>query len=144
MAQNSTKSSWAGLAILVIAGVHTLFGVLGGLRVLPDPQMQRLVGDRVPLLELKPALFASEPSLAAMTMFWFLFFGLALFPLGALVRHFEKELVRIPRFVGYQLVGLGFAGVLFLPASGFWLVFIPAWQILSRRRPRVGQAVGAR
>lgn len=128
------KQTWAGIAILVIAGVHTTFGLLGGLRILPDPEMQRLVGERVPLLELQPAALGAAPTLASLTMLWFLFFGVALVPLGALVRHLEKRDVPVPHFVGYQLIALSLSGALFLPASGFWFALIPAWQVFRQNR----------
>ena len=127
-------STWAGIALLIIAGIHTAFGLLVGLRLLPDPEMQRLVGERVPLLELKPVFLQQVPlELAPLTMFWFLFFGLAVVPLGALVRHLEKQRQPVPHFVGYHLLALCLAGVLFMPASGFWFVLLPAWIILRRR-----------
>lgn len=135
----STAASkpWAGLSLLIIAGIHTAFGLLAGLRLIPDAQMQRLVGDAVPLLHLKPAGFGAEPTLAALTMFWFLFFGFALIPLATLLRHLEKKAEPIPRSIGYQLIALSLGGALFLPASGFWFALIPAWQIL--RKPKAAE-----
>ncbi len=103
----SQGSTWAGIALLIIAGIHTAFGLLIGLRLLPDPEMQRLMGERVPLHELKPVFLQQAPlELAPLTMFWFLFFGLAVVPLGALVRHLEKQGQPVPHFVGYHLLAL--------------------------------------
>ncbi len=126
---------WAGTALLVIATIHTAFGVLAGLRILPDPEMQRLAGDRAPLLELTPGFgVLSEVQPLPLLMFWFLFFGFALYPLGFLVRHLERKGERVPYFVGLQLLALGIGGGIMLPASGFWTVLVPAYNILRGQR----------
>lgn len=126
---------WSGVAVLIIAGVHTALGVLAGLRLLPDPQMDRLAGDRVPLLELGPG-FALSPTADAltMTMFWFLAFGIALVPLGSLLLSLERTGRSIPCAVGVQLGLLAVGGGFFLPASGFWLALLPAFNIWAQAR----------
>lgn len=135
VAGTSTPRRWAGSALLFIVAIHTALGILVGLRWLPDPQMDRLAGSRIPLLELTPG-FGSLPEvdLLPLVMFWFLFFGFALIPLGFLVRHLERKGESVPSFVGIQLIILGLAGGILLPASGFWTVLVPAWNILRKRK----------
>lgn len=129
-----SRRRWAGTALLLIAAIHTTFGLLAGARVLPDPKLEALVGDRVLLLDLRP-LMGADADMAVLTMFWFLFFGLVLASLGALMRHLERER-ELPRFVGFHLAALGLGGGLFLPASGFWLALLPAYNVLAQRPTR--------
>lgn len=133
--KKKTPARWAGSALIAIASIHTAVGLLGGLRWLPDPEMDRFAGSRVPLLELKPGFaLAGDVDLLPLTVFWFLFFGFALLPLGFLLRHLEKIELPVPRSIGIQLMFLAGAGAILLPASGFWLVLLPAWNILRTTR----------
>ncbi|TPV93007.1 MAG: hypothetical protein B7733_22870 [Myxococcales bacterium FL481] len=105
--------------------------MLLGARVLPDPQLQARVGDRVILFDLQ-LLMGSSADFVTLTLFWFLFFGFALAPFGALMRHVERER-ELPRFVGLHLAALGLGGGLLLPASGFWFALLPAFNVLTGR-----------
>jgi len=127
--QKGSRRRWAGAAILVIAACHTLFGLLLTARLIPDPGFDALVGERNVLVELLTAWSWAPTDPILVSMFWFFFFGFAFLPLGLLVRALEKKEVEIPKGVGFSLGVLGVAGGLCLPASGFWLVLAPAWNI---------------
>lgn len=126
----SPKGRWAGRGLLIIAAVHSIFGLLAGARIIPDPQMQALIGDRAVLSGMVPPLGVSgQLDLAQMLLFWFFAFGVALIPLGLLVHHLERSGQRVPQMIAAALVGLALLGGLFIPASGFWLALLPAWNI---------------
>ena len=54
--------------------------------------------------------------------FWYLMTGVALLALGELARWTVRETGRVPARLGGWLVGMGVSGIVFMPASGFWLV----------------------
>lgn len=127
---NRKAGRWAGNALLAIALLHCAFGLLAGARVIKDPELQALVGDRALLFEMRPPLGSTTPlQVAHVALFWFLAFGVALLPLGAVIRHLERTAQEVPRSLAWQLAALAVAGGVFLPASGFWLALIPAWNI---------------
>ena len=54
--------------------------------------------------------------------FWHLVAGTFLFALGELFRSTVRETGRVPARLGGWLIGVGVAGIVLMPASGFWLV----------------------
>lgn len=106
------RHAWIGRAIVGIGVVHTLFGLWfmrGTLREL-----------------LHEGLFNTvhgQPTREA--TFWFLFTGLALVVLGALVHWLEARGIAPPAFLGWSLLALTGAGIFIMPASGFWLLLAP-------------------
>ena len=54
--------------------------------------------------------------------FWYMFTGLAWLALGGLARWTARETGRIPARLGGWLIGIGATLVVFVPASGGWLV----------------------
>ena len=54
--------------------------------------------------------------------FWYLMTGVSLLALGELARWTVRETGGVPARLGGWLVGMGMTGVVFMPASGFWLV----------------------
>ncbi len=66
--------------------------------------------------------------------FWFTFAGLAVVLVGALVDAIERSGADVPRFAGWALLGAAALGCFVMPASGFWLVLVPALGLLARRR----------
>ncbi len=57
---------------------------------------------------------------------WFFYGGIALILLGLLTTHLERENVRIPQLFGWGLFAWAVLGIVVTPASGFWLLLIPA------------------
>jgi hypothetical protein len=120
---------------MCIAALHVAIGLLTGTRLVQDPKLQELVGDRAPVLELTPFMgLQAAPDLAVMMTFWYLFFGLLLFLYGSLIRHSESITPKLPTFVAVHLAGLALLGGFFLPASGFWLALVPAYLVLRQQR----------
>jgi len=69
-----------------------------------------------------------------MAMVWFLLFGFLLIYSGAVLDRLERSGGKLSRVLALGLGGLCAVGVLLMPASGFWLGFIPALQIWLRSR----------
>lgn len=71
----------------------------------------------------------------SLNLFWFLSFGFVALMLGGIVRHLELHGMTVPAWLGWTLLGYGIGGVVFLPASGLWL--LPpqgAWILWKARR----------
>ncbi len=61
---------------------------------------------------------------------FFMLFGVLAILTGALALWAFTVLGGLPAFFGWGLVFVAGVGVFFMPASGFWLVFMPALMIL--------------
>jgi hypothetical protein len=64
--------------------------------------------------------------------FWFVYSGFWMLLLGAVVDWVELRLGATPRLLGWSLLGMGAAGCILMPVSGFWLALPPAVGILMR------------
>lgn len=71
--------------------------------------------------------------------FWYLVAGVFLLCVGELARWMVRETGRVPARVGGWLVGVGVTGIVFMPASGFWV--IAALGVLGLRAAR-GRRLG--
>jgi hypothetical protein len=119
---------WIGRAVLAIGALHTAVGLVMFRRTLAE-----LVADGIvntvhgqPVRE-----FA----------FWFLFFGLLAMLLGALIDWCEQEPRPLPAFLGLSLLALFVACVTIMPASGGWLIAVPAWGALRQARGTAARPV---
>ena len=84
-----------------------------------------------------PAQFDREAA------FWWTVSGVMLLILGSLVHWAQAQTGRLPAFFGWALLASGVAGVILMPASGFWLFLPPAVLVLTlRRQGRSGTVVG--
>ena len=73
--------------------------------------------------------------------FWYLMTGVSLLALGELARWTVRETGRVPARLGGWLVGMGVIGIVFMPASGFWLVAaLGVLALLAAREPERGAA----
>ena len=73
--------------------------------------------------------------------FWYLMTGVVSLALGELARWTVRETGRIPARLGGWLIGMGITGIVFWPASGFWLV--AALGVIALRAAREGRAGAA-
>ena len=63
-----------------------------------------------------------DPYPERQSAFWYLMTGVSLLALGELARWTVRETGRVPARLGGWLVGMAVTGIVFMPASGFWLV----------------------
>lgn len=115
--------AWIGKSILIIAAIHTIFGL-----VVFRSTIAKLFDEGL----LNTVNGQPDREFA----FWFIACGFFWFPLGWLIDRFEKLSIELPRFFGYALLILGVLAVAIMPASGWWLLFIPSSGMIVRERWR--------
>jgi len=117
-----THKRWVGRYILGVSAIHTVFGVI----VFQDVLM-RIFAD---------GLFnaiGDDPLRGAVT--WFLFTGFSLAVIGLAVDLLEKHAPTTKLSVlGWVVFAISGLGVILMPASGFWLLMIPAFTMVLRSR----------
>jgi len=64
---------------------------------------------------------------------WFTFGGFTLILIGAIINWIENQQLMIPKFIGYSLLAITVFTLFFSPASGGWLILIPAIAILRKK-----------
>jgi len=114
------RKIWIGRWLVGVAILHTVFGLVIGTRVLADIATRGVV-DSV----------GEDPMVGVIV--WFLLFGAVMALLGMAVTMLE----RAASFQGARGLGIGtallaIAGVVLMPASGFWLAFPPAIALMRR------------
>lgn len=135
------RKRWAGSVLLGMAGLHTGFVILLASGAIADAQMRQLAGNQAPLLQMTPGFGSAQPSnLLLLTLFWSMFFGLALAILAVLIIQLERRQLQVPPLVGLLLMALCLVGGVLVPVSGFWFGVFPAWNIL--RSPARGSGSG--
>ena len=115
--------NWIGLSIIAIGIIHTIFGIVFLYPVLLELWQEGLFNT-----------VHGEPMREA--CFWFLFAGFAMMLIGALVHWIEKQVLLLPRFLGWSLLAIGLGVVLIMPVSGGWLLFVPTFGALLRKRSK--------
>ena len=110
------RTAWKGLWLMAVAAVHTVFAVV---EFLPqwNEIARRGVFDSV----------GTDPMLGAVV--WFGLFGIVLALLGwaiALLERSNAAALQALRTLGWGVLGLALAGIVLMPASGFWLALPPA------------------
>ena len=114
---------WVGRWIIGVGILHTVIG---------------FVLFAAPLREIVAAGFWNtlSPSTPMRYLaFWFLFGGVTTIMVGYLADWVERVAGRaLPRGFGWSVLGVGLAGVLVTPVSGFWLVFPAAFGALAQSR----------
>jgi Family of unknown function (DUF6463) len=121
----------AGRLLMLTGVLH----VLGGAWVARGP-LARMA--REGLLGTADSALGRVPSRTDMeAVFWFMLWGVVTFTLGHLVAWVEGQGRRLPAAIGWELVLMNLAALVFYPKGGFWLVLIPSFMIIreSRRPP---------
>ncbi len=122
----------AGTLMIATGVVHNAFGLLLGLGVLPAPDGLRR--NLVAAMYREGLVGTAEVDPLRMTFFWFELFGALCLLLGSLMCSVEARGQALPARLGWQLLALTLAGLLFVPASGLWLLLPQAALILLRAR----------
>lgn len=114
-----------GGPLLMATGVLDLLYVL----VFHFRQLAAIAGDGFfDAVELDPAQLDREAA------FWHLTFGTTVLILGALVHWAQAMTGSLPAFLGWSLLAFGAAGVILMPASGFWAILPQAVLMLMVAR----------
>ena len=112
---------WTGYWVQVTGVIHTVFGLT------VYSAGWRAIGKR-------GWWNAVDGDLTTERAFWFTIFGPLAVLLGALMVWVERRGVRLPKFLGWALLGgIGVCGVL-MPVSGMWLLVPPALALLRVER----------
>ncbi len=127
-----------GLTTIGIGAIHQVVGGAAGLGLLPSVSGST----SAPLIDLwrSGIIGQAEADPLRMAMVWFLLFGFLLIFAGMVLHRLELSGGKLSHDLAWALGGLCALGVLLMPASGFWLGFIPAAQIWTRAasgRPKV-------
>ena len=119
-----TGQRMIGRSILAIAAIHTLFGLLvfhGTILALIDEGVIAAIG--------------SDPMRGA--VIWFLLAGFFMATTGLAVDQLEAQgLHDRLGLMGWSLLAIALLGVALMPASGLWLLLIPAFFCLRRAREK--------
>jgi len=136
--QMGTMRITSGTLLIATGILHQLVGFVAGLALTVDGVERNLLAE-VAELGVVDSIVAD---LARTAWFWFLVTGFALVILGDLARRIENRGTVLPASLGWQLLALGIAGGVLMPASGFWLV-VPqgAWIVLRARRQMAVRAI---
>ena len=67
--------------------------------------------------------------------FWYFVFGAMLAVYGAMTQWLLNTVGYMPRFWGWSLLAICLVGVVFMPASGFWLGILPAVAMIRQSTP---------
>ena len=112
--------NWIGNGMIVISIIHTVFAIV------MFQETWKVVFEK--------GIFNSvgEDAQIAGVIFFFLW-GALFFIFGLTIRALEKNNILLPKILGYGLFFHALLALIFVPESGFWLLFIPAISILIRK-----------
>lgn len=108
-------------SLLVIGIFHTLFGLFFFGGPLVEMLFEGLINSSRGIVEREFTI-------------WFLYGGVLFLLLSVVIGRLEREALELPRQLGWGLLALAVVGAAITPASGFWLLLIPALLALRRKR----------
>lgn len=116
------KRQVPGRLLVLIGSLHLIGGWVGR-----DP-LRRIAAHG--FLDQADSAVGRVPAVADQELvFWFLLWGIMTILLGQLVIVLERHGVRVPRWVGVELIVLNLICCALMPKGGFWWVLLPAWLI---------------
>ncbi|WP_212002982.1 DUF6463 family protein [Chitinophaga sp. HK235] len=115
------KKPWIGKVLTGIGIIHSIFGLIAFRNILGQLFREGLFNTVTTQFDRNAA-------------FWFLFAGFILILLGIFMDDAEKKQHPIPRALGWGLLMITLPSVVILPASGLWLLFIPAIGIIKKKQ----------
>jgi len=114
--------AWIGKSIIVIGILHSIVGLVAFRDIL-----LLLINERL----FNTITLTNTPQRGE--AFWFLFTGVSLIIVGALVDWIERRDIGLPGFLVWSFILITGVGALIMPVSGFWLLLIPTFGFLRRR-----------
>lgn len=119
--------AWKGKWLIGVAAGHTLYAVVVFGRALAD-------------IAARGFYDTVGEDLMTAAVVWFVLFGAVLAIAGQAIDHIERAAACVPRSLGVSLLLLTVAGILLMPASGFWLVFPPIFALFLGGRRKAALA----
>ncbi len=129
-----------GITLLGIGCIHQLTGVLLAFGVLADPNGNGSHSSA--LRDLFSAGFFNQVGSHAdrSISFWFLLFGFMMLLAGLFLHRIESTGGYLSIDLAVALALLCAVGVMGMPLSGFWLGFVPSFQIWQRAKAAAEKA----
>lgn len=112
---------WIGRTVIGIGALHSALGFAAGAGIADDIMREGFFG-------------TIGGQLNRQAVFWFLFFGFLVVTFGCLLDWLEARALVPPPGIGYGLLGMSVVGASMMPASGWWLLLIPACGLIYRAR----------
>lgn len=122
--------------------VGKLVAGIGAIHLATSPVFYR---DDLAAMIDRGVLNAVEPAGAAPldAGFWYVSAGFGMLSYGGLVWWYERHVGPAPAIAGWLLVPTAMWGVVLMPASGFWALFVPAVLAIRGARRSAAQPVTA-
>lgn len=114
--------AWIGKSIIIIGILHSIVGLVAFRDLLLLLFNERL---------FNTITLANAPQRGE--AFWFLFTGVLIIIVGALVDWIERRDTGLPGFLVWSFILITGVGALIMPVSGFWLLLIPTFGLVRRR-----------
>jgi hypothetical protein len=117
--RKSTMRNWIGKSVAIIGAIHTVFGLVMFRQVIGEIIGEGLVN-------------TVNGQILREFAFWFIFFGFLAVIFGIFIDWCERQQIKLPAFLGWNLLALTVLLVTIMPISGGWLLFIPTTGIFLR------------
>ncbi len=111
---------WIGKSLIIIGIIHSVFGCVVYNGVIGELTNEMLFN----------TINRQSERLAA---FWFFFTGFTLIIIGGLINWAERKQLELPLFLKWSFLSLTLMGCFIMPASGLWLMFVPALGLVLRK-----------
>lgn len=115
--------AWIGKSVIAIGLIHSGFGLV-------------VFRDILAVVAAEGLLNTVNGQPDRERAFWFLFTGLVWLILGGLVDWLERRGDALPAFLAWTFLVMTAVGVLIMPLSGFWLLWVPTAGLFRRQRLR--------
>jgi hypothetical protein len=125
-----SKDRKSGRLLMLIGILHAAAGGFVGRRFLLRMFHGGILGEGDSGLGIVPSDIPKE------MMFWFLILGPFIFLLGYLLAWIEGEGKHAPASIGWQLLAVSLAAIVFDPKGGFWFLLLPAIWIIRDAKKR--------
>jgi hypothetical protein len=112
-----------GYVLIAIAVLHTVMGPVFYSQQIKDMFQAGIFNSIVP------------PYWDRSAAFWYFVFGAMLAAYGAMTQWLLNTVGYMPRFWGWSFLAVCMVGIVFMPASGFWLGLLPAAAMIRQSAP---------
>jgi hypothetical protein len=104
---------WIGKSIMIIGAIHSLIGI-----VMFHPMLAEIIEEGI--------FNTVNGQVLRELAFWFIIFGYLAIIFGLLIDWCERREIKLPGFLGWNLLALTLLIVIIMPISGGWFLLAPA------------------